>query len=1036
MLSRGTSNASTRLRRAKSTSSARNQSPSKQEPIDPEVARQHALAAANHAFEQAAGRRVNKHGNENGLQGKQSMDAQREALLSRRESVHFTRASQIARTQPLKPHERSNIPWSKTKGADDAHLITTSQQLRPEVTIEKAESNSTVSGLLEQYLTPVDDIASAPSSYRKLKKAKSMYTPREHPPVIYNSGIVKNARHLTTGKKVGEDQPRPALRAPKSLSFLRRGSGRQPNPIHQNQSQDVAIQMARDRYLDQLEKQRLKERPPPLFTPLARRQQKGLRKTVRTSSHTSYGSAISSASAKIQSPKEREKGFGDRARGLSASLKSKIKRVFLRSSEINDKVPAQQVDASRSHYGTNLITSGVDEQYREIPAPDEETLSRVQSRAPSLRLVPSNPQMRSRAGSMSSVHSADSTMNSRSRVTSWTNSTAANTLATRQVVDKRLSIIQELGGPHIPSSSSKRYHQDGEVHSNFRAPMYSTSDTGYHSSPVDSRRVYSALMKRLDRDSPRARQDEADFVQGSDYGGTNFAVPSTNGRPGSIASYRTTTTIRQVHDEMNEGGENAREVGMSKSSGSNDIAYSATDGGLPLKDITTAAHQQSRKMGSRDRSQASNFYSLPYNSVHRAEYPGKDLGLTPQQAADFNEKKRFNNRQALRQTRSAFFPHSPSPEISSQRLAGNLSPVNQNEPRGITIAKRGRLSRFTEVDIPVRQPSAAGSVSVYSRTTGGTTPMPAQSTVSLAKSDNSELGTAVIMTSNTSKYGITPAQARAPRKSSVKLSHDWGAWMSSKIADLEEESRGDDSYRREGSGHHHREHAQIDNDDTTVTQGRTDVLRQPPDATQGDVLTRAHLKHKISSQMFPLINIGPPHDYSAAEQRPSLSARSSSTNTVPRRSPAVADKENILVPGSAYPRLNTVRSIQSQSSLRHKSHPQEQGGAMYSSSRRIKLGPSNQRQLSENTLNQRNSLNNLGDRYERPTSRINTQLTSDDIVYEMSQDAYAEENYNTDLAGPANAASMGTQRMVDLFLSSRRGKMTRVSEDSGTVAFL
>ncbi|KAI9715090.1 MAG: hypothetical protein M1812_006208 [Candelaria pacifica] len=1039
MLSRGTSNASARLRRAKSTSSARNQSPSKQEPIDPEVARRHALAAANFAFEQAAGRRANKISSEEGLQARQSMDDQREAFLSRRQSVHFTRPSQFARTQQLNRHDKSNKTPSKTNASDNANFATSGQRLRSESSGEKAESSSTVSGLLEQYLTPVDDIASAPSSYRRLKKAKSMYTPREQPSIIYYNGTPNNVRQTITTNKSGADEPRPVLKAPKSLSFLRRGGDREPNLVHQNQGQDRAIQLARDRYLDQLEKQRLKERPSSMFTPLARRQQKAMKKTVRTSSHTSYGSAISSTNEQTQSPRDREKGFGYRARGLSASLKSKIKKVFQRSSEANDRVPVQQIDASRSHYGDNLVVSGIEQYYRDIPVPDTETLSRIQSRVPSLHMVSSNPQIRSRAGSVSSIYSADSTMNSKSRVTSWTNSTAANTLATRQVVDKRLSVIQELGGPHVPSSSIKRYNQGGEVHSNFKAPMQGSSATSYHSSPVDSRRVYSALMKRLDRDSPSARQEEAEFVQGSDYGGTGFAVSSTSGRPGSIASYRTSTTIRQVPDDTPDGVEDAREVRMSKSSGPNPLAYCASSDGLPLKDITTAAHQQSQPRESRTRSRASINSNPTYKSTHRAEYPGKDLGLTPQQAADLNEKKRFENRRALRQTRSAFFPHSTSPAILSHRLAGNSSPVSQYEPRAITVTKRGRPSRFTEVDIPTRQASVVGSVSVYSRTTGGTTPMPAQSTLSLAKSENSDLGTAVIMTPNASSYGITPARGEVPRKTSVKLSHDWGAWMSSKIAALEEESREDDHYRKKGTGNHQREHAQIDSDDMAIAQKRVNSPRQPLGATQKDALSRAHLKHKVSSQMFPLINIGPPHDHYLAERRPSLSARSSSTNTVPRRSPAVFDKENLLVPGSAYPRLNTVRNKQSQSSLRHRSHPQEQGGAKFSSSRGTNQRPSNTRQLSERTLNQRNSLSSLGEKYERPTSRINTQLMSDDIVDEISQSADADGHYITDgagLTGPSNVTAMGGQRMVDLFLSSRRGKMARVSEDSGTVAFL
>ncbi|KAK5065185.1 hypothetical protein LTR84_001021 [Exophiala bonariae] len=102
------------------------------------------------------------------------------------------------------------------------------------------------------------------------------------------------------------------------------------------------------------------------------------------------------------------------------------------------------------------------------------------------------------SASRESLHS-----NNKSRVTSWTNSSTTGSVALRSgpLELNRLSVIKEDGGPHQPSSSAGRHI--GGV-SLFQEPLQSTTGDGQTLLPVDSQRIYSALIERI-------RQEEAEI---------------------------------------------------------------------------------------------------------------------------------------------------------------------------------------------------------------------------------------------------------------------------------------------------------------------------------------------------------------------------------------------------------------------------------------------------------------------------------------------------------------------------------------------
>ena len=124
--------------------------------------------------------------------------------------------------------------------------------------------------------------------------------------------------------------------------------------------------------------------------------------------------------------------------------------------------------------------------------------------------IPSNPEHNSledldkmsailrSTQSMESLHS-----NNKSRVTSWTNSTITNSIAARgtSLERKRLSIIKEDGGPHQSSSSAGIYPGGIEA---FRRPLRTQDSRSRIAPAIDTQRVYSALMKRIDQEQAEA----------------------------------------------------------------------------------------------------------------------------------------------------------------------------------------------------------------------------------------------------------------------------------------------------------------------------------------------------------------------------------------------------------------------------------------------------------------------------------------------------------------------------------------------------
>ena len=881
MLSRGNSSVSTRLRRAKSSSSVqtRHHLPFDPGSIDAETARQHALTAASIAFDRAQERSSALREVEYDTSGRE-ITRHPDQKVGRKQSVRFTGPSAV-------PMRQRSITRR------EASAYATSSMLTPQI-----QRRSSSIGGTESFFTAIrhpgehyidDGVSSTPSSYRRIRKSKSMYSPRKAPSIVFTNGTPPiKARHPISNDE--QLSGRPDLR--RSASFLRGGTEYILRSSHQIVNRDAAIKMARDQYLRQLEEQRVKGRPSFLHPVERRKSQKAFRRTVRTSSTNSYGSAISSSNQLAAKPATSQ-GLGRKARELSMSLKDKLKKVFRRSSQVEESIPTQQLDATRAHFRDYMpATSSVYQDYKSVSPPNDSIIRRVNSRTSSLGSAAVQPDKGHLAGSIRSVRSDDSISNGRSRVTSWTNSTAANTMTTREIVmdKKRLSIIQENGGPHQSLSMAHPYGTptDGR-YAVFRKPLRNNSGVGRVTGPVDSHRVYSALMRRLEENAPAARRADADYLMGIDHGETNYQLSATSLRTTSGNTERTPANTREVSNPSEESLSSVRGIKVLKS-------VNALPG---------------------DR--ADHVFSDEDSAKAR-----RGLGNTPPDLAERIERVNTQHRGPLREIRSSFFP--PSTRIESLKTSPYRRALQagsedrkgpEGETRDISTRSIGTVPHFNIGHQLSHRGSTIGSGSIYSQTTSGNTPQPMDSYVSLIGSENGgEPGTAVIITNRTARFNVATAPAACTGKTSARSSNEWKTWMASQVAGLENQNPdrvnicADYAVKENG---HKREYTQIDGDDVEVGARRCPdlIAKQPLAAIHGNITNRPVLRTKKSDQIlerFSVLEVGSPPDSNTAEWAVQRS------RTLSRRLSNIENERFPSAPG--YRRPSVVRSKTSQTSLR------------------------------------------------------------------------------------------------------------------------
>lgn len=1039
MLSRGNSKASNRLRHAKSSSFAQSASQRtviEPQTIDPLTARQHAVAAASYAFEHAQGGQWQT--------SAPSPVKDKEKRLGRRQSVRFTGPNatdkrDIQITKRMAPSDNANNDGHR--GPIHApHILDEAQPRRSE-------------SYLSNLPTSQDEydgfrISSLPSSYQKLRKSKSMLSPRSHPPAILAGGSAQKSAQANRA------HPAPSPRLRKSFSFVR-DSDNTSTHTDQHRIQDIAVQIARDRFRRQAENQPSEDNSCSVPSGKTQKTQKAFRRTVRTGSTNSYGSAVVSATP-LSADRITKRGFGNKARSLSMSLKNRFKQVFSRTSAAEEAFPVQQVDAGRLHFGDSISpSSGVDQQYHPVPSPNHEIVRKTLSRESMLIDVPEILDKPPDPGSTRSVRSDDDiSNNTRSRATSWTNSTATNTITSSQIKDKkRLSIIQENGGPYQPSSPIRHY---GDLGSLFHQPFRSNS-VGARAG-IDSRRIYSAIQKRIDESKRNAPSSE-EIEPVTETAAENDSFQPFDTERVSLSSHIMATASPDIIVQGHRARMRKSAEFASRTVLSDDIAIPAKEG------LIDQDYQQ--------------------------KLSGMPIGLTPQQIAKRNESGIPSPKRPLREVKSTFFPSSTRIERSNtspyrramhSSVEGESGTDRAMKSYGYIESTGSPLRRITPGS--ARIITSARTESIYSRTSSGDTPKPEKSSLSLATSaGGAEAGTAVIITTRTRRYGKSLSPLRQRSNSSLRSSVDWQQVMAPPFAS---ESPGDENMKvlitsTSKENGHTRVNAQIHEDDMrfgSLANAHTGSPKRPLGTIPGNVLSaRPVLKAENSQPMndrFPVLeknslpsqsNMNEQYsmitsdahpvtsmrrwsqaDYekyscgrkgaAATEKRLSVPLESPSSNTAIRRGHLMASSENMKVdsPSEGQPPLS--RQLRGLSELKEKDkYMVRNSPERIARLRRMQSTPNSlgADQLTIKALSRQSDIV-LGNRYhlqgkqdiiiEGQTTLNTGRRSSDDFV--VSGDSVGgggsagEVDFDSQLGG--------ARKLVDIFLSDRRRQM-RVNED-------
>lgn len=964
MLSRGTSNATLQPKRTKSIPSINHHSGS--DAADTETVDQDALTAANLAYERANRRPMKQQSKEDNKN--MNGPARDPPRLSRTQSIRFVGPKSMSMTN--RTITRREAPGrNKTV---EPHL----QSIESEVAgfPLNTDNDALATALPEEFCE--DHIASEPSSYRRLRKTKSLFSPGKTPSAVFAGGAPKSNRHfqrhsLQSSSSHNESTKGAGPSLHRSFSFRRGAMDRisTRNPQHNNH--DAAVQLARDTYLREVEQQRLKERPS--FLNLSRRQRsaKAFRRTVRTSSTNSYGSAVSSPLPLVESSKAR--AISSKARSFSQSWKEKMKRLFKKPSIDEETIPAQHLEASQPHYGDYNSSSG-DWKQREFPfpEPDATLLHRVGSRESSLRSETAFVNKGSRPGSFRSVSSDEEENNDRSRVTSWTNSTAANTISMPIVVDrKRLSIINEDGGPHQPSSSALQ-EAPLKGHSKFRQPMKQMG-TGR----VEAQRIFSALQREIDGNSRNTTLEKGAAENDSDSDKPK--------RHQLISAPKRESSLKPSPRHINTSPPNSDET----------VGMDAARISVPNPAARINAFPRS------DKTQENSCIRYQPDCVEASG------ALTPQEIARMNESSVSRSKRPLREVKSAFFP----PSVHLER--SNTSPFRRamyasSEDENLSIGSQFADHRAM-INSRLRNGSVTRSESIYSRSSSGGTVEPTGSVVSLAKSNRSSgEETAIVTRDRSPQKGLSPRQFFPERHTSPD-SNGWKLSMSSKMRSLEDSERLSEHAADNFSinrTRHKRENAQLSGEDMKIGRLRSPFshTKQPLGVINGNCNGRSQLMvHRGSS-----VNSGVPARTAIHRQNENLPFITPS----PKAFKSTSQSNSLLSQFSS----NSLRQNDSQASL-----ASNLDSKRHLASRSPRHSPEREERLRR--------LRSCG------TMNIQRTTTSPANSQTIYSNAHSSDEEN-DFSGVAQTQAGMNHKLVNGFLRSRRSEMRLSSEDSSDPAFI
>ncbi|KAL7920091.1 hypothetical protein ACQKWADRAFT_328934 [Trichoderma austrokoningii] len=611
----------------------------------------------------------------------------------------------------------------------------------------------------QQYsLEPRDEAA----SYGKLRKSKSMYAPSitevptysldnsDHSEVF--NGWQTTSRYSSFAKKENEpiwSSGGPSLRAPKSMAFLPHGREGSMSRINIRNSYELSEELTRNGFHEpQGSLSRLKSRPSSFFRP-GYKQSPNLTafpKSLRSSSNNTtvlspaslYGFNNTAPGIPPKQPTLRTT-----ARKISKSLKSRIKGLFSRP-----KSTDQGIDHAGYHTPEQDDDGSCYESQSTGPARSSQEASMYEgpSRIPSFHAVPVSEQLKSRQGSFASVQIEDCPpSDDKSRVTSWTDSTAA-------------TITHQARS----ANWSRQYASAPEEAEMGTLPLSQNSHRG---PTVNSQRVYSALIKRLQETKQRQSQSVRENHPTLDVAEEDSPQSNSTVRrqPRWIRYEGSTNTIRHVQEEDDvflDRAENT-EVSRSSSAFSNSAIRGYEPTGSPQKRVSYAS----------------------------AVLDGGDSSPSRQNAAE--QQAALEPQKSLISSRSSAFFASPTCHLFRttspyrRALQATMKATEANErPQTPGTKYLGSLSALS---LPTRRSSTDGSdddermayaESVYSNSSEKKIPSP-------SKKGHGDVTIFLPVETQRPSFSLSSRHAREVSSSS---SIEWKTWLSANVSKLETSS--------------------------------------------------------------------------------------------------------------------------------------------------------------------------------------------------------------------------------------------------------
>ncbi|KAF2086353.1 hypothetical protein K490DRAFT_66906 [Saccharata proteae CBS 121410] len=880
MLSRAQTDAGTRLRRAKSSVSVHSQprSSPRAEPIDPVVAREHATAAALSAFERAyAVDRANAAADRRYGPSRQKSSASRTSqgshFPSRETSFRSGRDAAAAQRGRVSPKPRR--PSHERKHARAfANVNTPHAAMRNEVNRPPKESFTSLPPPLPlpAHVSPqVPSASTAPVTpiRQNVRKSRSMYN---------SLGLGRNTSKARETASLDAHRYMSQAFDDKDLTmttdYTTASSFTSPAADAKDAIKLAEIAAARDKYLQDFQQTKLRSRPS-FMTPFRKYSGKhGPKSNVTYDDPLPESSEPMMDMSRLPIVKNEDKG-----RSISNSLKSKIKRVFRKTSNTSVGLPVQQVTASSMHFGDSVLPSP--RPPSGVPFTGYGEFSKLPSVLPD---TSPDPQSQSRVSSGGQARSDGEVSNTKSRVTSWTNSSAGNSISTRD--SKRLSIIPENGVGMLRRQASSLLRR-----APFKKPLHSQSIADDLDSSVDTQGVYTALKMRLQKAGLEGDPSAEALDEGlADLGRTiHDTLPSQAPRVTSNPSklHRVAkTTIRAVTPE-----DATSSHGLSNITSNPPPTYS-----LPVESHFGPTSSRVRGDGSRDSpDDDESDLAVPRIRLQRAS---KIVQPTEEQLAI--RKNRADKRwQAPLEERGPVFPKDtqralsgadrPQKTFLSRLKTGAGNPETPERPFGqFESRSKDALAHppgLPQLDTPL-------SPSVYSRDSDGESPVIPNRAISGSTVDDGLRGTAVIMSSPpVVSYPVGSSPPKKPSHS-ARSSRDWRAWLSREVAELETENDPNITISEDFIVGHRREHAEIESDDTAAATHAPNPVPAKSASNSQPQPVRPGLIERSSSRMnerFPMIETGRKRSDKSIT---TLSERKKSKTPSPQNHPSSSTKSS------------------------------------------------------------------------------------------------------------------------------------------------